>query len=90
MNLILIIFQKSRHCFYNAFQTPEDNEEPENPDSAKSDFKPIPRNGTCGFATRTGFIVGGKDTVRGEFPFLAALGRFKDSNECFEDIFGLE
>ena len=51
-------------------------EEPENPDSAKPDFKPIPGNGTCGFPTNTGFIVGGENTVRGEIPFLAALGKF--------------
>jgi len=49
-------------------------EEPENPDSAKPDFKPIPGNGTCGVATSNGYIVGGENTVRGEIPFLAALG----------------
>ena len=50
--------------------------EPKNPDSAKPDFQPIPGNGTCGYSAGVGYIVGGEDTVRGEIPFLAALGRF--------------
>lgn len=29
---------------------------------------------TCGYRTATGFIIGGSDTKRGEFPFIAALG----------------
>lgn len=54
--------------------TEEVYDDPENPDSAKPDFKPMPGNGTCGFSTSSGFIVGGENTIRGEIPFLAALG----------------
>ena len=50
--------------------------EPENPDSAKPEFQPIPVNGTCGYTAGAGCIVGGEDTVRGEIPFLVALGKF--------------
>ena len=50
--------------------------EPENPDTAKPDFQPIPENGTCGYTAGAGYIVGGEETVRGEIPFLAALGNY--------------
>ena len=72
---VIFIFHRMHALKY--FQTIEEvYEEPENPDSAKPDFKPIPGNGTCGVATNNGYIVGGENTVRGEIPFLAALGRF--------------
>lgn len=53
--------------------------EPQNPDSAKPDFHPIPDNGTCGYTAGAGYIVGGEEAIRGEFPFLAALGYKKNS-----------
>lgn len=48
--------------------------ETKNPDTATPNFQPIPGNGTCGYSSGVGYIVGGEDTVRGEIPFLAALG----------------
>ena len=43
----------------------------------------MPGNGTCGFSTSSGFIVGGENTIRGEIPFLAALGKFIEFHRFF-------
>ena len=43
----------------------------------------MPGNGTCGFSTSSGFIVGGENTIRGEIPFLAALGKFIEFRKFF-------
>ena len=42
--------------------------------SESGTFLPLETNFMCGVRVATGFILGGKDAKRGEFPFIAALG----------------
>ena len=39
-------------------------------------YLPNEKDLTCGADTKHGYIIGGEDSKIGEFPFLAALGKF--------------
>ena len=42
--------------------------------SESGTFLPLETNFMCGVRLASGFILGGQDAKRGEFPFIAALG----------------
>ncbi|TRY70789.1 hypothetical protein TCAL_05924 [Tigriopus californicus] len=45
-----------------------------NPESRRGTWLPDHKKGECGFYTNVGFIVGGEQALRGEFPFAVLLG----------------
>jgi hypothetical protein len=42
--------------------------------SESGTFLGLAENNECGDSLSTGFILGGEDTKRGDYPFIAALG----------------
>ena len=45
-----------------------------NPETARSDWLPSEAAFECGYRLNVGYIIGGEQAVRGEFPFIALLG----------------
>ena len=52
-------------------------------ESESGTFLPLETNFMCGVRLATGFILGGQDAKRGEFPFIAALGYKSSQGEMF-------
>ena len=45
-----------------------------NPLTARGDWLPSEAAFECGYRLNVGYIIGGEQAVRGEFPFIALLG----------------
>ena len=45
---------------------------------------PLSTSGQCGLPLNTGFIVGGEQAARGEFPFTSLLGYWSDKRRRIE------
>ena len=45
-----------------------------NPGTARGDWLPSEAAFECGYRLNVGYIIGGEQAVRGEFPFIALLG----------------
>ena len=61
---------------------------PRSGDSTESGtFLPEPESGLCGLPVGTGFIIGGEDTKRGSFPFVAVLGFDVPEGSVFIDFY---
>ena len=50
------------------------NSKPNIKDTRNGQYQPNEEDETCGLYLGAGFIIGGKDTKRGELPYLANLG----------------
>ena len=48
-----------------------------NTETEAGNYLPNEFDGTCGRSSKTGHIYGGENAKIGEFPFIAALGKFK-------------
>ena len=51
--------------------------------SEDGSYIPKPETAECGYRLSTGFILGGEDTKRGDYPFVASLGYDKPSGRIY-------